>query len=163
MVPPNSEDFDTQIEPASYLLDAVTRVHRATVHIGNLRLASWDLTLPSYSAMRVIAAHPELSLGQLSRRCFVRPQTMTRIVTQLESRGYVARRSRPSDARAIALDITVEGRALLAEVDPTVRQINTTIQDLLGNKEIESIDAQLRRCVDALEGGIAEGWPESAL
>lgn len=55
-----------------------------------------------------------LSLGDLARAEQVRPPTMTRIVTGLESAGLVARKGDPRDRRLTLIEATPKGQRILA-------------------------------------------------
>ena len=136
---------------ATYLTDAVFRLERALSRIGNKRLERWNLSLSGYAALKILQTRPDLSLAQLSRRCFVRPQTMTRIVTQLEERGYVRRRPHPESDRAIALALTDAGRATIADMDSEVLKINETLTRELDDDGVAFLDGTLRRCAIAVE------------
>ncbi|MFC9841621.1 MarR family winged helix-turn-helix transcriptional regulator [Rhodococcus sp. NPDC127530] len=144
------------MEPATLVVDAVSRLQRAVHQIGTMRLAPWNLTLSSYAALRIMADQPSLSLIQLSRRAFVRPQTMTRMVTQLEKRGYIERRQRPENERALSLHVTEEGREALAEMGARVNKINSTFTDLFDDEQIEQLNTMLRQCAHAIEAEIKE-------
>lgn len=134
-----------------YLTDAVFRLERAINRIGNKRLDRWNLSLSAYAALKILQTRPELSLAQLSRRCFVRPQTMTRIVTQLEERGYVQRRPHPESERAISLTLTHAGDSALADMDSEVLKINETLTRELDAEGARFLEAALRRCAIAVE------------
>lgn len=144
------------MEPATCVTDAVVRFSRAIQQIGNLRLERWTLTLSSYTALRVMANRSDLTLAQLSRRCFVRPQTMTRIVSQLESRGFVQRHPNPDSLRALSLRLTEEGSTALAEMDPEVFKINSTITGILDEGQIVQLDIMLRQCTVLVEAEIRD-------
>jgi len=145
-----------QMDRATYVVDAVARLHRATHQIGNLRLQQWNMSLSSYTALRIMANRPDLSLAQLSRRCFVRPQTMTRIVTQLEGRGFVERHPRPENERALSLRPTEKGLSALAKMDEEVNKINSTITQVLDDDQIAQLDTMLRECARLVETEIKE-------
>jgi len=142
------------MDPASSLVDAVVRLERAIVQIGNTRLRPWKMTLSSYTALKVMANRPDLSLVQLSRRCFVRPQTMTRIVWALEERRLVERLPNPDSERALRLRVTKRGQLTLAEMDVAVNEIQDTIGDIFDAEQIELFDTMLRRFAYAVEGEI---------
>ncbi len=142
------------MDRASSVTDAVVRLERAIVKIGNQRLRPWDLTLSSYTALRVTANRPNLSLAQLSRRCYVRSQTMTRIVTGLEERGFLERVANPDSLRALSLQITAAGAAALAEMDTEVNKINDTITQVFDLDQIEALDRMLRTCAQMVEAEI---------
>ena len=150
------------IEPASLVADAATRLHRAVMHTGTARLRDWNISLSSYAALRVIAARPDLTLAQLSRRCFVRPQTMTRMVRDLEARGWVLRSPKPGDDRAIAISLTQTGRSTLHDMDLEARRINTTIERALSADEIDLLNELLRRCTLEVESELRTSYPADA-
>lgn len=151
-----------KIEAASLVADAATRLHRAVVHIGSARLRPWNVTLSSYAALRVLETRPDLTLAQLSLRCFVRPQTMTRMVTQLEGRGWIDRSKRPSDDRALSLRLSSVGVAALREMDQEAKKINATIDNVLTPEEIGQLNELLRRCATAVEDELRVSYPQDA-
>lgn len=151
---------DPTIEPASYAADAATRLHRGVYLTGTARLRPWQLTLSSYAAMRVLLARPDLTLAQLSRRCFVRPQTMSRMARDLETRGWVTRNRRIGDERALSLRLTGAGETALAEMDTEVRRINTSIERALSPAEIKTLDGLLRRCATEVEADLRAEFSE---
>ncbi|MGV9734051.1 MarR family winged helix-turn-helix transcriptional regulator [Rhodococcus aetherivorans] len=152
---PPAVDVSTPVD-ATYLTDAVVRLERAIARIGNKRLARWNLSLSGYAALKILENRSDLSLAQLSRRCFVRPQTMTRIVTQLEERGYVHRRPHPESDRAIALALTDTGRGALVDMDSEVLKINETLTQELDADGVAFLEGALRRCAVAVEAELRD-------
>ncbi len=151
----------TDMDEASSLIDAAFRFERAVSRIGNARLRPWNMTLSSYTALRILANRPHLTLAQLSRRCYARPQTMTRIVTQLEKRGFVARSAHPESERALSLEVTKAGVAALDEMGAAVLEISDTLNEVVGREEIVAADRQLRRAALVVESELREmGRPE---
>lgn len=159
---PSSTSPNSTMEPASYVADAATRLHRAVVHTGNARLRPWNISLSSYAALRVMEARPDLTLAQLSLRCFVRPQTMTRMVAQLERRGWVERARHPSDDRALSLRLSKQGCAALHDMDREAKKINETIGQALTPAEIDTLNELLRRCANAVEDALRTAYPQDA-
>ncbi|MBO3679878.1 MarR family winged helix-turn-helix transcriptional regulator [Streptomyces sp. NEAU-YJ-81] len=149
------------MDEASSMIDAVFRFERAVTRIGNTRLRPWKMTLSSYTALRILANQPHLSLAQLSRRCYVRPQTMTRLVTQLENRGFVARDAHPESERALSLRVTEEGLAALAEMSNEVLKISDTLNATLGRDDVVAADDRLRQAAVVVENELRDmGRPE---
>lgn len=144
------------LEEVTYLVDAIFRLERAVATIGTMRLRPWKMTLSSYAALRVLEHQPNLSLAQLSRRCFVKPQTMTRIVSELERRGYVHRGAAEESERAMALTLTDLGRKTLHQMSAEVNQIQSTLEETLSPKEVKQLNAMLRRCAVQVEREIKE-------
>lgn len=137
-------------------MDAVFRLAHAVTRIGNARLAGWDLSLSSYAALRVIANRPHLSLAQVARRCFVRPQSIQRIVSQLESRGFVERGPHEDSDRAVALSLTPEGALALAQMNGEVDKINNTLTDAVGSEHISALNDMLRLSARLVETDVKE-------
>ena len=93
-----------------------TRLH--AVAIGLLRALRREdtasgLTGPRLSALSVLVFGGPRSLGALAAAEQVRPPTMTRLVTALETDGLVIRQPDPRDGRAILIHATEAGVALL--------------------------------------------------
>ena len=151
---PGGADALSPLEPASYLMAAVARLRREPYQIGNVRLRPWDISLSSYAALRVMADRPDLTLAQLSQRNFVRPQTMTRMVSQLVVKGWIERTVRPKDGRAYSLRGTESGRAALADMTVQVNKIQDSIGRVLGDDEISRISTLIRACARMVEADI---------
>ena len=160
--PPEPSQAPPTLEPGSYLLDAVVRLWRGAHQTGNVRLRPWGVTLSAYAALRVIADQPNLTLAQLSRRNFVRPQTMTRIVNQLVKRGWIERHARPQDGRTQALLLTASGLAALNEMTIEVNKINNTIGRVLDADQIDQLGALLRTCARQVEADLNAVIPPDA-
>ena len=68
---------------------------------------------PRLSALSVIVFAGPLSLADLAAEEQVRAPTMTRIVEALVQAGLVTRETDPRDRRAVRIEATEEGRAVL--------------------------------------------------
>ena len=161
-------DHDNPLAPAApgadarplrdvvYVVDAVFRLQQAIAKIGAMRLRPWKMSLSGYAAMKVLERQPRLSLAQLSRRCFVKPQTMIRIVAELERRGYVLRGPNEESERAISLILTPEGAATLTDMAREVDKIESTIQHAVSDEDVLQLNATLRSCAILVEGEIKD-------
>jgi DNA-binding MarR family transcriptional regulator len=141
---------------AEYMTDVVFRLERAVANIGAIRLKPWRMTLSGYAALKILERQPNLSLAQLSRRCYVKPQTMIRIVAELERRGWVERGANPDSERAIALALTEQGQASLSEMAAEVDTIESTLGGVVGFDEVPQLVAALRDCAVAVEAEIKQ-------
>lgn len=148
---PVSTDDDHGMDAFTHLMDGIFRLERAIVRIGTLRLTPWNMSLSSYTAMLVIDRNPHLSLAQLSRRCYVRSQTMTRIVAALQERGYVQRGTSPDSERAMSLTLTEEGVTALREMGKEVLRIDDAFTDTLSPDELDQLARMLRVCALRVE------------
>ncbi len=102
-------------DPATHLAD---RLHSAAIHLlRHLRQEddASGLTAPRLSALSVIVFGGPLTVGELARTEQVRPPTISRLVSDLEKQGLVARREDPGDRRVRWVEATQKGHRLLQE------------------------------------------------
>ena len=113
--PPAPEDRTRDDLPAR---DVALRLHAAAIHL--LRLVrqvdvAAGLGPAQLSALSVLVFGGPRSPGALAAAEQVRPPSMTRVVQELETAGYVRRRPDASDKRAIRLEATAKGRRLMLD------------------------------------------------
>lgn len=109
------------------------------------------ITTPQYAALSVLEEDQGLSNAELARRCFLRPQTMHKIVTGLEDKGFIERKSDPSHGRKIKTKLTPEGMEVLANGHKIVKQIEAEMTRNLSPKQIKETADRLEMCIDVLQ------------
>ena len=82
----------------------------------------------------------------------IRPQSMMKIVHELESLGLVERRADPSDSRAKLIDFTPEGHKLIEELSRSTETVWQQYAEILGT-------VRLQQTVDSLNTLIPTGEP----
>jgi DNA-binding MarR family transcriptional regulator len=102
---PSREEIAGQLHSAAIHLLRRVRVQDAASGIGPARL----------SALSVVVFAGPLSLQDLARAEQVRPPTMSRVVDGLEAAGLVRRKVNEQDRRAVLIEATAKGAALLKE------------------------------------------------
>ena len=75
-----------------------------------------DLTPTQLSALATVARDGPLKLGDLAAAERIAPSTLTRLVSALEERGYLARGPVPGDARASMVSVTEPGTLVLRRI-----------------------------------------------
>lgn len=94
------------------------RLHSAAIHLLR-RVRAQDAASgvgpARLSALSVVVFAGPVSLQDLARAEQVRPPTMSRVVDGLEAAGLVRRRVNQSDRRAVLIEATARGVALLKE------------------------------------------------
>jgi DNA-binding MarR family transcriptional regulator len=112
---PSGEKKPTGPRDARELAD---RLHSAAIHLLR-RLRRVDdaagLAAPKLSALSVLVFGGPRSLKSLAEAEQVRPPSMTRLVQELETEGYVRRQADPSDGRAVILSATPKATRLLKQ------------------------------------------------
>ena len=97
-------------ELASLLRPSLLRLTRL---IRNQRV-DMSVTLTQISAMATLNKRGPMSAGELASFERVQPPSMTKVLANLEERGFVRREVHPTDKRQAILSVTDEGRELLA-------------------------------------------------
>jgi len=148
--PPRKSPESSQ-DAAEQLAD---RLHSAAIHLlRRLRKedATTGLSAPRLSALSVVVFGGPLTLGELASAEQVRPPTMTRLVSALETEGLVTREADANDGRLTRIRATAKGRALLLRGRTRRVQALTTEVRALSAADREA----LARAVATLEGVIA--------
>lgn len=128
------------------------RVGRALARLSRLlEQASSDagLTLAQYRVLVLVADHPERA-SALADKVDVRRATLSAIVTGLERSGLVRRAAVAGDARGVQLQVTPEGRAVLASVEDV---LGSRLADVMaaGSVDARLLAAQLERTIAGFE------------
>ncbi|MBT1623914.1 DNA-binding MarR family transcriptional regulator [Curtobacterium sp. PhB142] len=140
---PRSTD---RTEVAARLAAAVGRINRRA------RTDSASLGYGIVSALATIQREGPLRPGDLSRIEVVTKPTMTRILTELEQRGFIEREADPRDGRAFMVSATDEGIAAVERARSDRTGIVAELIAELGESDVTAIAGAL----DALER-VAQG------
>jgi len=92
------------------------RLHSTAIHLlrqVRVQDVASGLAPARLSALSVLVFGGAMSLNDLARAEQVRPPTMSRIVDALESANLVRRTANPQDRRAVVLEATEKGTAIL--------------------------------------------------
>ncbi|WP_072802197.1 MarR family winged helix-turn-helix transcriptional regulator [Rhodococcoides yunnanense] len=115
-------------------------------------LKPMNITVLQYTALTVLARRDGVSSAELARNSFVTAQTMGEMVTNLESKGMVARRADASNRRRMHIDLTDAGRQLLARCDAGVRELEQHMLGGLSDEQRHGLRENLIQCRRALDG-----------
>ena len=133
-------------EIAARLAAAVGRINRRA------RTDSAALGYGIVSALATIQSEGPLRPGDLSRIEVVTKPTMTRILTELEQRGFIEREADPRDGRAFMVTATPEG---IAAVERARADRTGIVAELIAELADQDVDA-IAAALDALER-VAQG------
>ncbi len=100
-----SEALDTYVK--------LLRASRAVLARVEPRLASTGLTITQFGVLEAILHKGPLGQRELSRKVLTSPGNMTDLVDKLEARGLVHRIRQKADRRAVRVELTEAGRALI--------------------------------------------------
>lgn len=99
-------------------LEVASALHRAAIRLlRTVRTADDEIRVsaPKLSALSVLAFGGAQSLSSLARAELVTSATMSKLVSELEALGLVAKRVDREDKRGVRIEVTAKGRALMEE------------------------------------------------
>ncbi|MFI5227489.1 MAG: MarR family winged helix-turn-helix transcriptional regulator [Gemmatimonadales bacterium] len=87
------------------------------------------ISLAQLFVLQQLAERPADSLNELAERTATHQSSVSVVVRRLVERGYVSRNASAADKRRIEIDVTAEGRGLLANAPMTIQtQLMTALQ-----------------------------------
>jgi DNA-binding MarR family transcriptional regulator len=122
-------------------------------------LRALDLTLPQACALTFLLDGSSKSCTHLAREALVTSQTMTGIVNNLETKGFVSRHPSPDHGRVHLISLTPSGLELARRADRVMTDVEQDLLDGFSGRE----RALLARLLDrAAEIAPAAGEADSS-
>jgi DNA-binding MarR family transcriptional regulator len=141
-----------------------TEVHATLVRVGDALLTEIERSIretfgvpqPVMTTLAVIdGADGPLTPSEIADRLIVPAASMTSILDELESRGWVERTPNPADRRSVLIEITDLGRATADQLLPGIRAIEVDTLSGLTAKEratlLSLLDKVLTRAAEVAE------------
>ena len=101
------------------LLMAIVRAAETFKRVVSSLFRKFNLSVPQYNILRVLDASTDgqSRITEVSRIMLVSSANMTGLAKRLEKSGFIARKSDPKDERVTLLEITLKGKATLADIE----------------------------------------------
>ncbi|QWF24461.1 MarR family transcriptional regulator [Nocardioides sp. LMS-CY] len=129
---------------------ALSVAARGVVGVYRPVLEPLGLTHPQYLVMLALWQHAPVRAAELSRMLQLDPGTLSPLLKRLERAGHLTRGRDPQDDRALAVELTEQGRALreqaLAVPPAVVERLGLEMEEL---RELHEV---LVRVIDAVHG-----------
>ncbi len=128
---------------AEHTICLLVKLGQVAFRIAEDGIGGTGLRVRHYSVLQALAdngAMPQLALGSFLR---IDPATMVTSLDDLERTGYAERTRDPQDRRRYAVDITAEGRKVLARLNRTLVDLDGEILADLGTTERDSLHVLL--------------------
>jgi len=142
-----STDFSDDFQTIGYRLKLAQ--HALRLRMDRL-LSERNLTMAQYIALLLIEVSPQITNAEIARRAFVTPQTMHRIVTDIESAGLVVASAAPNNKRELLRSLTDRGMELVKYAHQVARKVETEMLRGLSEKELEHFGGFLQTATDNL-------------
>lgn len=108
-------------------------------------MAAYEITPGQFGVLTLIAENDGLKQSELGAALGIDRSTMVTVIDRLESRGLVVRAPSPSDRRSYALRLSSDGRRLMQELTPRVREHEAAIAASLSASEKRQLISLLQR------------------
>ena len=120
-----------ETDPILALAELLTHSARRLRRGSTAQLAPLGLTNAQARVLRMVAsAGRPLRMADIAAALDVVPRSVTTMVDGVEAAGLIARHADPEDRRSVLVELTPEGRALLARLDQARR---TTAEEIFGS------------------------------
>jgi DNA-binding MarR family transcriptional regulator len=132
----------------------IARLSRLVQRELEQRLVDFELSVPEFTTLSVLARRPGLSNAQLARRAYITPQSMQDVLHSLEVRGLVKRSADPRNKRVLQARLTVHGRRLTLRADAVAGDVEQLMMDGVTARRSEEFSRTMRHCISVLGGGL---------
>ncbi|WP_249277431.1 MULTISPECIES: MarR family winged helix-turn-helix transcriptional regulator [unclassified Pandoraea] len=122
-------------------LDRLLRRHMSEA------LAPLGLTLAQFTALSVLDARGKLSNAQLAQRSFITPQSANEVVGVMASRQWITREPDPNHGRIVLLQLTDEGRRVLAQCEAVAKEIDARMRTDVSREDAAAVQRHLEMFV----------------
>ena len=114
-------------------------------------LISIDLTTPQYSVLAQLELHPGISNASLARASFISPQTMHKIVSNLEQRNLIERKKNSFNNKILCTELTEKGQELVKNAHFVIKAIELRMLSTIGKDRRCVFEKLLLECFNNLQ------------
>jgi DNA-binding MarR family transcriptional regulator len=139
-----------EVETVTGIIDNLRRVFQAINEYSRTAERSTGLTGPQLWALKLLAASAPLRVSGLARRMYLRPPTVVGILDRLEAKGLVRRSPSREDRRVVEIELTEQGRALVAQAPEVAQDMLMKGLDELSDEQFACVEQGMRLMVTVL-------------
>ena len=124
--------------------------HALRLHMDEA-LRALDLTTPQYAVLAQLELKPGASNAALARSAFITAQTMHGIVSNLEKRGLIQRKSDASHGRILCTELTDQGHKIVAQAHNMIRAVEARMLSTVSGEHKVLLEKLLLECFNNLQ------------
>ena len=113
-------------------------------------LRTLDLTTPQYAVLAQLELRPGISNAALARSSFITAQTMHAIVSNLEKRNLVKRKSDPQHGRILCTDLTTQGMKVVQQAHNIISKVEASMTSTITEDNKVLLEKLLLECFNNL-------------
>lgn len=117
---------------------------KLTQHL-TLKFEPYGITSEQWSVLHWLTIKDNITQRELSKRTEKDPTNITRILDQLERKGWIERKANAIDRRSYLIYVTPSGRALSELLLPIEQEVTSNIEALLSQEHLDSLKLSLHK------------------
>lgn len=127
------------------------QARESTMFLFRPMLRQFGLTDQQWRVIRVLATNKQIEAFELSQQSMILPPSLTRILKNLEEKGFVKRSTDIGDQRKVLVSLSARGQKKYQQVVPASEKIYRSIERKLGKRELAGLLNQLINLNNSLE------------
>jgi len=135
----------------SETMQALRRVFKAIQDYSQDVSDKFGVTGPQLWALKTIAQDGSLPLGELSKKMYLHPSTISGVIDRLEDKGYAVRDRATGDRRVINVQLTLKGKRLVRKAPNPVQGRMLYGLRKLKKEELDLIYQSVQKLVEIME------------
>lgn len=139
-----------RFEETTGLSDALKKADLAMKYAIDAALVPLKLTSAQYQVLSCLEVSRTLSNADLARKCQVTPQTMIRILQNLERDGFIRKSAAGDNRQRIDMELTPRGLKTICDAHVAVNDVELKALRGFRKKERDALQEALRRCANNL-------------
>lgn len=124
---------------------------KARKHLDNA-LIKFGLTASQYSVLAVLEEGNTATNAELARLCFVTPQTMSRIVQNLERDNFLKKNTEKQDALKLYYSLTKKAEKIVCSAHEEINKIENKMTAGMSKSDIDKLLKLINLCCENLKG-----------
>ena len=144
-------DLDVDVDSLTVVSNVFRVANAARYHMERTALAEADLSFTAFTTLWVLWVWGEQEARHLAAEAGITKGTLTGVVSTLERRGLVERRSHPTDKRLVLVRATRSGQGLMRRLFPRFNGEETRITERLTHADKQDLARHLRTLLRTLE------------
>ena len=139
-----------------FLLASLFKLGRDLRTVIDRDLAEQGITTQQAALMLVARLHGGHAVRRMADPLGTDTAGLTRLVDRLEAKGLVTRQSSPNDRRAVLLELTPAGDALVPDLIAAFKRAHERLLEGIDESEIEQLRATMRRLRENIRAAAGE-------
>ena len=141
----------TQDVAISEIMQSLRRIFKAIQDYYYEVSDKFGITGPQLWALKTISKHESLPLGELSKKMYLHPSTITGLIDRLEKKGYVERDRDQRDRRVVKILLTPKGKGLVKRAPNPIQGKMIYGLRKLNKEELHAIYDSVQKLVEMME------------